>query len=115
MEKSHLLLYFFQDGNPFQFGELGRQAFSTDPDVTMTMTESEDSESGGVRLSITWEGPSDKVFEDCFDFGKDFNIQIYLFFPFYKLYQIRITIYVSKLQNLYIIFCTRRQTMVRRP
>lgn len=56
--------------NHIRLGEVGREASTNDPEVTLMMTTSEELESGGWRLSLTWEGPSDRVFEDCFDFGK---------------------------------------------
>lgn len=88
IDKLHRWLSLSLGGNHIRLGELGRQAFSNDPEVTLTMVESGEYDSGGWRLSMTWEGPSDRVFEDCFDFRKYLNTEVYLFFfRFYKLHQ----------------------------
>ncbi|XP_013142492.1 PREDICTED: uncharacterized family 31 glucosidase KIAA1161-like [Papilio polytes] len=52
-----------------KLGQLGRRSSAEDSDVTFELTTFYDEESGGTRVSVTWDGPSDRVFEDCFDFG----------------------------------------------
>lgn len=46
--------------------------------MTFELTEGRDQESGGYKVTISWQGPSDKVFEDCYDFGKNLNITYYI-------------------------------------
>ncbi|XP_063627405.1 myogenesis-regulating glycosidase-like [Cydia splendana] len=49
-------------------GILGRNVV-VDDSVTFDVTSTFDEASGGYRITVTWDGPSDLVFEDCFDFG----------------------------------------------
>ncbi|XP_061719795.1 myogenesis-regulating glycosidase-like [Cydia pomonella] len=49
-------------------GILGRNVV-VDDSVTFDVTSTFDEGSGGYRITVTWDGPSDRVFEDCFDFG----------------------------------------------
>ncbi|KAJ2949769.1 hypothetical protein O0L34_g15702 [Tuta absoluta] len=51
-------------------GELGRRVDSDDDDVIFQFSEELDEASGGWKISIYWEGPADKVFEDCLSFGE---------------------------------------------
>lgn len=41
-----------------------------DSEVTFSMESFKDEARGGFKITITWDGPSDRVFEDCIDFGK---------------------------------------------
>ncbi|XP_063539892.1 myogenesis-regulating glycosidase-like [Cydia strobilella] len=49
-------------------GILGRNVI-VDDSVTFDVTSTFDEDSGGYKITVTWDGPSDRVFEDCFDFG----------------------------------------------
>ncbi|XP_047995775.1 myogenesis-regulating glycosidase-like isoform X2 [Leguminivora glycinivorella] len=49
-------------------GILGRNVV-VDDSVTFDVSSSFDEEADGYRITVTWDGPSDRVFEDCFDFG----------------------------------------------
>ncbi|CAB3244189.1 unnamed protein product [Arctia plantaginis] len=48
---------------------LGRKASADDSEVVFNHDYSYDEASGGYKLSVHWDGPSDRVFEDCIDFG----------------------------------------------
>nr|QOL02380.1 putative family 31 glucosidase KIAA1161 protein [Glyphodes pyloalis] len=53
-------------------GHIGRKVAADDPEVTFDMDAQLDEASGGWKVTISWEGPSDRVFEDCFGFrGKE--------------------------------------------
>ncbi|XP_063367898.1 myogenesis-regulating glycosidase-like [Cydia amplana] len=49
-------------------GILGRNVV-VDDSVTFDVTSTFDEGSGGYKITVTWDGPSDRVFEDCFNFG----------------------------------------------
>ncbi|CAH0757891.1 unnamed protein product [Diatraea saccharalis] len=49
-------------------GNIGRKSAANDPDVTFDMDVDYDASNDGWRVSIRWEGPTDKIFEDCFGF-----------------------------------------------
>ncbi|XP_047506565.1 myogenesis-regulating glycosidase-like [Pieris napi] len=49
-------------------GHIGRQV-SGDDDVSFDMTSEYHEDVNGYKVSISWDGPSNKVFEDCFEFG----------------------------------------------
>lgn len=51
-------------------GHIGRKVALNDPEVTFSMTENLDEASGGWKVTVTWDGPSDRVFEDCYGFSK---------------------------------------------
>lgn len=51
-------------------GEIGRLISSDDEEVIFNSSTEYDEEADGWKTTITWEGPTDRVFEDCFDFGK---------------------------------------------
>ncbi|RVE45338.1 hypothetical protein evm_010043 [Chilo suppressalis] len=53
---------------PWVLGNLGRKSPVDDPEVTFNMNASFDHPSGGWKVSIHWQGPADKVFEDCMGF-----------------------------------------------
>ncbi|XP_034833180.1 myogenesis-regulating glycosidase-like [Maniola hyperantus] len=57
------------EGERINLGKLGRKVDKNDDGVFFEMTEERDAASGGYHVTITWDGPSDRVFEDCFDFG----------------------------------------------
>ncbi|XP_045450334.1 myogenesis-regulating glycosidase-like [Melitaea cinxia] len=57
------------DTDRILLGNIGRQVSPQDEDVTFELTEGRDQESGGYKVTISWQGPSDRVFEDCYDFG----------------------------------------------
>ncbi|XP_045776042.1 myogenesis-regulating glycosidase-like [Maniola jurtina] len=57
------------EGELINLGKLGRKVDKNDDEVFFEMTEEWDAASGGYHVTITWDGPSDRVFEDCFDFG----------------------------------------------
>ncbi|KAM3958509.1 myogenesis-regulating glycosidase [Aphomia sociella] len=57
------------DGGSAVLGHIGRKVSAADDDVTFHLSSEYDEASGGYRVSIHWDGPSDRVFEDCFDFG----------------------------------------------
>lgn len=48
---------------------IGRKA-GQDSDVTFNVEAVADDDSDGFRITVSWDGPSDKIFEDCIDFGK---------------------------------------------
>nr|QOL02381.1 putative family 31 glucosidase KIAA1161 protein [Rondotia menciana] len=50
-------------------GHIGRRISSDDEEVSFDINTVHDEESGGYRIRIEWDGPPDRVFEDCFDFG----------------------------------------------
>ncbi|XP_013183870.2 myogenesis-regulating glycosidase [Amyelois transitella] len=54
------------NGETSSLGSIGRGV--PKDRVTFEMTEGPDEASGGYKLSIRWDGPTDVVFEDCFDF-----------------------------------------------
>ncbi|XP_045511871.1 myogenesis-regulating glycosidase-like [Pieris brassicae] len=49
-------------------GHIGRQV-SGDDDVSFEMKSEYHEDVNGYKMSISWDGPSNKVFEDCFEFG----------------------------------------------
>ena len=55
---------------PQYLGHLGRNAVAQDSRVNFNMDASGEVFRGGFKVSITWTGPSDVVFQDCIDFGK---------------------------------------------
>ncbi|CAK1581324.1 unnamed protein product [Parnassius mnemosyne] len=50
-------------------GHIGRKASAEDSEVTFDLSSTYDEDRGGLRISVLWDGPPDRVFEDCFDFG----------------------------------------------
>ncbi|CAH2049634.1 unnamed protein product, partial [Iphiclides podalirius] len=50
-------------------GHIGRKASNDDSEVIFELKTSYDQERGGHLISVHWDGPPDRVFEDCFDFG----------------------------------------------
>ncbi|CAG5059003.1 unnamed protein product [Parnassius apollo] len=50
-------------------GHIGRKASADDSEVTFDLSSTYDEDLGGLRISVLWDGPPDRVFEDCFDFG----------------------------------------------
>ncbi|CAF4861266.1 unnamed protein product [Pieris macdunnoughi] len=50
-------------------GHIGRQVSGDDDDVSFDMTSEYHEDVNGYKVSISWDGPSNKVFEDCFEFG----------------------------------------------
>lgn len=54
----------------FLTGLVGRAASADDEAVTFSSSLEEDEASGGWKVSVSWEGPSDRVFQDCYSFGK---------------------------------------------
>lgn len=60
----------FTDKGTLTLGHLGRKVTHDDPDVTFKMTEEKVESAGGWKVTIYWEGPTDKVFEDCFGFSE---------------------------------------------
>ncbi|KPJ04460.1 putative family 31 glucosidase KIAA1161 [Papilio xuthus] len=58
-----------RDNGEKKLGQIGRRASAEDSEVTFELTTSYDEENGGTRLSVRWDGPPDRIFEDCFDFG----------------------------------------------
>ncbi|XP_063829755.1 myogenesis-regulating glycosidase-like [Ostrinia nubilalis] len=49
-------------------GHVGRKAALHEEGVTFDMEAALDEASGGWKVSVSWEGPSDKIFEDCYNF-----------------------------------------------
>lgn len=44
--------------------------------MSFDVQTSYDDASGGYKLTVSWDGPSDSVFEDCFDFGKNYDLPV---------------------------------------
>ncbi|XP_032514691.2 myogenesis-regulating glycosidase-like [Danaus plexippus] len=57
------------EGRRVVLGEIGRKVSLNHDDISFEMYEERDEESGGYHVTISWEGPSSVVFEDCLDFG----------------------------------------------
>ncbi|XP_068622814.1 myogenesis-regulating glycosidase-like [Battus philenor] len=57
------------DDEVIELGHIGRKVSSEDSDVTFNVDSEYDEASGGYRITVHWDGPPDKIFEDCFDFG----------------------------------------------
>ncbi|XP_048484586.1 myogenesis-regulating glycosidase isoform X1 [Plutella xylostella] len=55
-------------GDVFLTGLVGRAASADDEAVTFSSSLEEDEASGGWKVSVSWEGPSDRVFQDCYSF-----------------------------------------------
>ncbi|CAG9116664.1 unnamed protein product [Plutella xylostella] len=55
-------------GDVFLTGLVGRAASVDDEAVTFSSSLEEDEASGGWKVSVSWEGPSDRVFQDCYSF-----------------------------------------------
>lgn len=64
-----MIFYLLLDSNRLLIGQIGRKVNLEDGDIKMEISEGRDAASGGYRVTIKWEGPRDKVFEDCYDFG----------------------------------------------
>ncbi|KAI8433917.1 hypothetical protein MSG28_012092, partial [Choristoneura fumiferana] len=63
-----VLLTVVKETGPEVLGLIGRRV-SDDDEVTFDLTSTFDEASGGYRITVHWDGPSDRIFEDCFDFG----------------------------------------------
>lgn len=70
--KVHATNFATASGQQFR-AHLGRKASADDSEVVFNYDYSFDEASGGYKLSVHWDGPSDRVFEDCIDFGKLFK------------------------------------------
>ncbi|XP_030026572.2 myogenesis-regulating glycosidase [Manduca sexta] len=68
-EKGFLFSAFGVSGEAELVGHIGRRISSDDEEVTFELNHWMDEEAGAYRVSVHWDGPSDRVFEDCFDFG----------------------------------------------
>lgn len=52
-------------------GHIGRGAVQgNDNGVTFSVEASGEAWRGGLKITVTWNGPADVVFQDCIDFGK---------------------------------------------
>uniref|UniRef100_A0A1E1W190 Uncharacterized protein n=1 Tax=Pectinophora gossypiella TaxID=13191 RepID=A0A1E1W190_PECGO len=63
-------------------GVIGRKVDVDDPDVQFSITGETDEASGGYKVTVSWDGPRDAVFEDCYGFRE---IYCRMFFPFFLL------------------------------
>ncbi|XP_028038022.1 myogenesis-regulating glycosidase [Bombyx mandarina] len=68
-EDGGLLLSAISASTTLLTGHIGRRVASDDEEVIFDINTAYDEESGGYRISIHWDGPADRVFEDCFNFG----------------------------------------------
>ncbi|CAK1542400.1 unnamed protein product [Leptosia nina] len=50
-------------------GVLGRKVSNDDDEVTFNFSSEFHEDVDGYKISIHWDGPSDRIFEDCFSFG----------------------------------------------
>lgn len=66
----YLILYFILASGSEILGHIGRKVSADDEEVTFDVHTAYDEASGGFKLTVSWDGPSDRVFEDCFDFGE---------------------------------------------
>ncbi|KAL0820841.1 hypothetical protein ABMA28_005512 [Loxostege sticticalis] len=64
----HSLVVLTSNKGSIILGHIGRKAALEDEDVTFNMDAALDEASGGWKVTVSWEGPSDKVFEDCYNF-----------------------------------------------
>ncbi|XP_049871920.1 myogenesis-regulating glycosidase-like [Pectinophora gossypiella] len=49
-------------------GVIGRKVDVDDPGVQFSITGETDEASGGYKVTVSWDGPRDAVFEDCYGF-----------------------------------------------
>ncbi|XP_072938349.1 myogenesis-regulating glycosidase-like [Epargyreus clarus] len=63
------VITFVSDDGSEDIGHIGRKGSADDSEVKFEVSSSYDEASGGHKLTVYWDGPSDRVFEDCFDFG----------------------------------------------
>ncbi|XP_038221335.1 myogenesis-regulating glycosidase-like, partial [Zerene cesonia] len=68
-EGGKILIATPSDSSPDFLGHIGRQISFEDDEISFDVTGTYYEDIQGYKLTVSWDGPSDRVFEDCYSFG----------------------------------------------